>query len=867
MKNPLRKRLLRDLGKDWKKYLVLLVLMAFMIGIASGVFVGNNSMKVAISESYEKYNIEHGHFELKEKATTQLIKKFEDEKITLFEQFYKDTSEIYQDHEGIVRLFKVRKFVNKPCLMEGKLPQKDNEIAIDRAHADNLGIKVEDLIKVGGKDYTVVGLIASPDYSCLFENNADLMFNALTFEIGFLSEEAWEKVNENIKYQYAFSYNEKPKDEIEEKEKSDALVEHLAVLALSGGYTNDKEEAEALTKQVDAWIETLEEAEAKATSLEERGKALQKRQEDLMAQMQSGNITPTLLQDANTLQEEANALQKEAEELEAKKEEYEKIADELKELEPYEENQNEVVDYVPSYANQSIHFAENDLGKDQAMMNVLVYVFIAVLAFVFAITTSNKIKEESAIIGTLRATGYSKEELIRYYMLIPITITLLAAILGNILGYTYFKDVAVALYYNSYSLLKYETIWNAKAFLITTFIPLVLMILINYIVIARLMKLSPLKFLRHDLSQSKRKKAMRLPSISFMNRFRLRILLQNAFDYLTLFLGLVFIAILLGFSIGLPETIQNYKNIVTTHMLADYQTILKDYKDEDTILTTSAKGAERFATTSLFTIDGTRVDESITIYGYEKDSKRIQISEDLTHNEVYISDVYQEKFGYQIGDTITLKEKYEKKQYEFIVKGIHTHPSGLAVFLPIENYNALFEKEKDYFTGYFSDEEIKDIDPDQIYTVITIDDVTTLANQLDHSMGGFADYISYACLLIGILVMYLLTKLIIEKNAISISVLKVLGYEDADVNRLYVRLTTIVVVLLTLLATVVGIYLIIYLFRLIMNSMEGWFALYMSPLGICKMIGIILLSYLVVSFLDMRQIRKIPLTEALKNVE
>ena len=81
------------------------------------------------------------------------------------------------------------------------------------------------------------------------------------------------------------------------------------------------------------------------------------------------------------------------------------------------------------------------------------------------------------------------------------------------------------------------------------------------------------------------------------------------------------------------------------------------------------------------------------------------------------------------------------------------------------------------------------------------------------------------------------------------------------------RLTTIVVVLLTLLATVVGIYLIIYLFRLIMNSMEGWFALYMSPLGICKMIGIILLSYLVVSFLDMRQIRKIPLTEALKNVE
>lgn len=76
MKSPLRKRVLRDLKKDWIRYLVLFVLMSFMIGIASGTFVGNDSMMRSIDESYEKYNIEDGHFELRDEPTGTISASF-----------------------------------------------------------------------------------------------------------------------------------------------------------------------------------------------------------------------------------------------------------------------------------------------------------------------------------------------------------------------------------------------------------------------------------------------------------------------------------------------------------------------------------------------------------------------------------------------------------------------------------------------------------------------------------------------------------------------------------------------------------------------------------------------------------------------
>ena len=799
--NPMRRRLFREMKKDWKKYIVLILLMTFMIGLASGINVANDSMMAAIDESYEKYSIENGHFELRDKASDELITEFENEGIKVYEQFYKDLSEskteVKEGKDVTVRIFKIRTDVNRACIMKGALPVRPDEIAIDNNHAYVNKIKVGDTLYIGDSALTVSGLISSSDYTTLYKKNSDFMFNAVDFDIAVMTEEGWDKLPSSIFYQYAFMYDEKPASVSEQKRTADSLMEHLAVLSATGGYTDDKAAGE-----------------------------------DLAVKVQQGD--PETMQ---ILAERKNDI-------------------------------NELMDFVPEYANQAIHFAPDDMGSDKALIDVLVYVFIGVLAFVFAITTSNTITNEAAVIGTLRATGYTRGEILRHYILMPIVVTLLASMAGNALGYTFFKDVAVSLYYNSYSLVTYETRWNMNAFLFTTILPVILMMIINFIVIYRKLRLSPLRFLRKDLRTSKRKKAMRLPSWSFLKRFRLRILFDNMGGYIVLFVGIAFVMLLLAFSIGLPQTLDHYKSNLSENLLSNYQYILKGYKDEaGNVITTSEESAEKYSIASLETVDGAHVGEDISVYGYEEGSRYIKVDAPLQDNEIWVSSPYQKKFGLSEGDTITLKEKYEDRSYDFVVKGVYEYEGGLCIFLPQKSFNHIFHLEEDAFSGFLSQNTISDIDYEMIYSVVTIEEIMSIATQLDHSMGGTMDMVSWVCLIMAVLMMYLLTKIIIEKNATSISMVKVLGYENREINGLYILLTSLVVVVSSILTAALAIGGLSVIFRIYMRSLNGWFDVYLSPMGICKMILILVVSYAIVAIFDMQRIKKIPLADALKNVE
>ena len=120
---------------------------------------------------------------------------------------------------------------------------------------------------------------------------------------------------------------------------------------------------------------------------------------------------------------------------------------------------------------------------------------------------------------------------------------------------------------------------------------------------------------------------------------------------------------------------------------------------------------------------------------------------------------------------------------------------GLTVFLPQEQLNKLFDLGSDYFSGFLSDSEITDIDPKYIGSVIDLDSLSKISRQLNVSMGSMMyllDGFSIRAFMISDLS---LSKIIIEKNAQSISMAKILGYTNHEINRLYITATTIVVVL------------------------------------------------------------------------
>ncbi|MGN0154786.1 MAG: FtsX-like permease family protein, partial [Lachnospiraceae bacterium] len=812
-KNPLVKRIPKELLGDWKKYLVVSLFLILTIGFVSGMYVANGSMMKAADEGVEKYKLEDGHFELKNKADKELIsavesgekedikqyyldtareeldEEFEEEfeleftkefnaeftsqfesefeiqikqallsqgmndamletalpaaveqskqsgayqaaydkaydeaydkvyeeaytkaydeawkeiqqeideeyadaedkyelndpdfravSVKIYENFYRNEEEDNDNDgtvDGTIRVYAKTEDVNLACLMEGSLPETEDEIAIDRMHADNVGIKVGDTISVSGQTYKITGLIAYVNYSTLHEKGTDLMFDALKFNVAMVTESGFERLNKTVHYTYAWQYATQPLDEKEEKSLSDDFMKAL--------------------------------------------------------------LTQTVVND-----------------------------DELK-------------DYVPRYGNPAITFATEDMGSDEAMGGVLLDILIVIIAFIFAVTISNTITKEASAIGTLRASGYTKGELVRHYLSMPVIVTVLAAGIGNLLGYTVFKDVVVSMYYNSYSLPTYETIWNAEAFFKTTFIPVVLMFVVNLLVIIKMMQHTPLQFLRHDLKKTKRQKAMRLPRWKFLSRFRLRIIFQNVPNYIILFFGIFFIMIMLAMAVGMPSTLDYYKENATEMMFAKYQYVLKSYEDEEgDVIGTDNKDAEKFNMYSLRKKSDV-LDEEVSVYGISENSRYVNIKdlETLNDNEVYISESFRDKYDLVEGDTVLLDEKYENKQYPFKVVGIYDRCQSIAVFMSNESFQSVFNLEDEEFTGYLSDSEITDIEEENIATVITERDITKMCDQLDHSMGAYMNYFQILCILLSAVLIYLLTKIIIEKNENAISMTKILGY-------------------------------------------------------------------------------------------
>ena len=119
-----------------------------------------------------------------------------------------------------------------------------------------------------------------------------------------------------------------------------------------------------------------------------------------------------------------------------------------------------------------------------------------------------------------------------------------------------------------------------------------------------------------------------------------------------------------------------------------------------------------------------------------------------------------------------------------------------------------------------------------------------------------------------IVLIYLLSKLIIERNVQSISMAKILGYTDKEVAALYIVPTALVVVASLLISYPILSYVMVGIFRVMLKQMmSGWMVIWLDPSVYVKMFLMGIITYAVVAVIEYRKIGKIPMSEALKNVE
>lgn len=771
MKNPMNKRFLREFKSDLGKYLVIFLFLVMVVSVVSSFLVANDAVARAYHENMDKNLCENGHmsFNLRiDDSTIENIENVADIKLYPYDYF----EEI--NDGATLRVYRLGSEVNLPEVTEGRLPESKGEIALDNLHSANKKIKVGDKIPVDGHELTVTGLVALPNYSALFKDNADLMFDISNFGVGVMSEEGFDDFSsDHVTVSYAWRYNKE--------------------------IINDKEKEEASEKVLEAIRDELV------------------------------KVNTDIYQRTLAGEEGLNII--------------------------------EIKDYLPDYSNKAITFAGEDTSGDGASMEIFLYIVVCVLAFIVAVTTINTISKEASVIGTLRASGYTRAEMVRHYFILPFVTFLLGVFVGNVLGYTLMRDFMLDIYRSMYSFGKAVTMWNKDAFIRTSLIPAIIMTLINVTILIHKLRIRPLAFLRRDISGKKKKKALHLSrKIPFKWRFRIRIILQNLSNYITMMVGIILAGAIIIFGLMFKPLLDDVARRIDNTSISKYQYVLKTPED------ISEAGAERFAIETLeMSKEDYKIDE-ISVYGIEDKSKFIKTI--IPDGQVLVSNGFMDKYRVKAGDKIKLYDKYKDKYFEFTVAGDYPYEAALSVFMNLDEFNETFEKEKDNYNGYFSDSELTGLTEANIYMKLDTKAFSGVADQLWKSFEEIMEPMKLFGVIMFVLMVYLLAKQIIEKNQNSISMTKILGFTSGEIGGLYIVSTSIVVILSLLLA----VPFVDWLLRLVFTTylykrMSGYLPYCVSSSCYIEMVILGIVSYVIVVVLQLFKIKKIKKSDALKNVE
>ena len=108
-RNPLAKRLWKDIVRDRKRYIMIFLMLVVTIGFVSGMYVANNSMMTTIEDNKDLLKLEDGNFEVSETLDAPAVKAIESgekaDVVSVFKQrAYKEAeSEIKESVDEAVR--------------------------------------------------------------------------------------------------------------------------------------------------------------------------------------------------------------------------------------------------------------------------------------------------------------------------------------------------------------------------------------------------------------------------------------------------------------------------------------------------------------------------------------------------------------------------------------------------------------------------------------------------------------------------------------------------------------------------------------------------------------------------------------------
>ena len=517
--------------------------------------------------------------------------------------------------------------------------------------------------------------------------------------------------------------------------------------------------------------------------------------------------------------------------------------------------------------------SEIDEGKTYVGVFSGLFIFIAILSVITSM--SRVVKKERKEIGTLKALGYSDMKVFIHYLSYGFYISLIASILGVIIGYFVLGNKFVEMEMQFYVIPEYRAYIHPSTF--TMVLMTILAILITtYVSTRKILSKNVAETLRFEKPKVKKGSLNSTNNflfriMSFSTKWNLRDILRNKIRTFLGIVGVVGCMILLIVALGMNDTLNDYLrlefNVINKYenklninqdiTMDVYDNIIDKYGNKTSLtLPVEIVNKENNISNNIFINDTDGLVRTI-------DSKENTI--DLKKNGVYITRNLAKKLNKKIGSTISWHIYGSNNYYESEIVGFNMDPQNQNITMTKDYYESLgltYKADFVYTNLDITDEELAD----GIVSVQNISEVTSgLDNMLDTLQTMVYLMMVFACLL-GVVIIYNIGLLSFSEKEYQFATLKVLGFSNFKIARVFIKQNMWISTLSILIGVPIGVYTLNYIFTNALSA-DYDFRAYVSNISMLTTACITFVLTLIVSILLSLKVRKIDMVTSLKGDE
>ena len=429
--------------------------------------------------------------------------------------------------------------------------------------------------------------------------------------------------------------------------------------------------------------------------------------------------------------------------------------------------------------NPRIDSAADDVQINYTASIIFGILLIMLFAYVISVFIVHMIDQESSVIGALYSMGMKRRTLIASYVAVPVIVTFISGVIGTAIALFTPAGIPAQLAdsLGYFSMPECEIKINTFIVIYGLVIPPVTAFIVNVLVIRKRLSKTPLALLRNE-KKAVRGKELKIKGLKFISMFRLRQMLRETRTGITVILGMFMSLLVALMALNTMVYCGKVKDYYVSQTKYEYMYNYK-YPTEEV----PEGGYEAVAEGLKKEIFGYTFD--VTILGITKDNPFFDTG-DLPDNDtdIILSSAVAIKYKLKVGDEFTLKGENGDRMYAFRVAKIIDYSASLMCFMDIDRCRDMFGESDKYYNVVFSDHEL-DIPGGRLYSTVTRSEIERSAGIYVDMMGPMVTTMSVASAVIFVVVMYLMVKMMIDRSTFNISLVKIFGFRNREVRKMY----------------------------------------------------------------------------------